>query len=342
MKVGLVHDPVYLEHDTGAHVENAGRLRAIMELLTAQEILPRLVSLAPRKATVEEVALAHAPEHIRRVEAMCRQGGGWLDSDTVVSPRSYEVALYAVGGVLRGLEALVKGEVQAAFCLVRPPGHHASFWRAAGFCLFNNIAIAAKYALKEGWARKVLIVDYDVHHGNGTQDTFYTEPSVLFFSTHQSPLYPGTGSLEETGEREGRGSSINVPLPPGCGDEEVLQAYRQVLVPAARRFRPELLLVSAGYDGHWRDPISGMRLSVRGFARIASTIQDLARELCPGRLLFTLEGGYDPQALAHSVAATLRVLLGEREPPDPLGLPPPMPRPDIAGLLSMVKARHGL
>jgi len=341
MSVGLVYDPIYLEHDTGTHPENSSRLKAVMGLLEEEGLLPRLSLLAPRKATVEEVALAHSREHIRRVEAMARAGGGPLDADTVVSPRSYEVALYAAGGTLRGLEAVMTKEVESAFCLVRPPGHHASFWHGAGFCLFNNVAIAAKYALSH-WVQRLLIVDFDVHHGNGTQDLFYADPNVLYLSTHQVPLYPGTGSLEERGAREGEGININVPLPAGCGDEEYLRAFNEVLVPAARRFGPEVILVSAGYDGHWRDSIANIELSVTGYARIAGVIKEMAQELCQGKLLFALEGGYDLDALAHSVGATLRVLLGEEAPPDPLGPPPSYTPPDISPLLKIIKARNGL
>ena len=341
MKVGLVYDPIYLEHDTGTHPENPRRLKAVMELLEKEGLLSRLHMLSPRKATTEELALAHAREHIQRVEAMARGGGGWADADTFVSPRSYEVALYAAGGVLRGLEAVMGGEVDSAFCLVRPPGHHASFWQGAGFCLFNNLAIAAKYALNH-WVQRLLIVDFDVHHGNGTQDLFYTDPHVLYFSTHQVPLYPGTGSLEERGAREGEGITINVPLPPGCGDEEFLQAYQEVLLPATKRFGPELVLVSAGYDAHWRDSIASMALSVKGYARITRLLKEMAQDLCQGRLLFALEGGYDLDALASSVAATLRVLLGDSDIPDPLGPPPSYQPPSISALLQIVKARNGL
>ena len=341
MKVGLVYDPIYLEHDTGTHPENPRRLKAIMQLLEKEGILSRLTMLSPRKATTDELALVHAREHIQHVEAVAAAGDGWLDPDTPVSPRSYEVALYAAGGVLRGLDAVMSKEVDAAFCLVRPPGHHASFWHAAGFCLFNNLAIAAKYALAH-FVRRVLIVDFDVHHGNGTQDLFYTEPNVLYFSTHQVPLYPGTGSIYERGAREGEGASVNVPLPPGCGDAEYLQAFQEVLLPAAKRFVPELVLVSAGYDGHWRDSIASMALSVTGFARMTKMLKEMAQDMCQGRLLFTLEGGYDLDALASSVGATLRVLLGDSEVPDPLGPPPKYHPPSISPLLGIIKEKNGL
>lgn len=342
-RVGLVYDPIYLEHDTGQHVENAERLRSVIRLLDSENLREKLVPVQPRPATIEELTLAHSQELISRVESMCQMGGGWLDADTVTSPRSFEVALYAVGGVIQAVEAVVKGEVDSAFALVRPPGHHATYWRAMGFCLFNNVAIAAKYALTQLHLDKILIIDFDVHHGNGTQDAFYTSPHVLYFSTHQFPHYPGTGSLNEIGDREGLGNIVNVPLPPGCGDEEYERIFLEVLAPLARRFRPELILVSAGYDAHWADSLAMMQLSVSGYATMATIIKNLAQELCRRRLVFSLEGGYHLQVLAASVGATIGVLLGNAPPPDPLG---PSPQkgsaPSIEGLLREVKRIHGL
>ena len=261
-----------------------------------------------------------------------------------MSPASYEVALYAAGGAIKAVEAVMNNEVDSAFALVRPPGHHATRWQAMGFCLFNNIAIAAKHALANLGIERLLIIDFDVHHGNGTQEAFYTDPSVLYFSTHQYPFYPGTGSLEETGAGEGEGTTINVPLPGWCGDEEYLRTFEQILAPVARRFKPQLILVSAGYDAHWMDNISSMQVSISGYAQMAEIIKGLAAELCSGRLVFALEGGYYLPALAASIRATLDVLLGNPGGgADPLGQPPERVKPPgFDTLLAPVKERHGI
>jgi acetoin utilization deacetylase AcuC-like enzyme len=213
----------------------------------------------------------------------------------------------------------MKGEVENAFALVRPPGHHAMPDRAMGFCIFNNVAIAAKFALSRFNLKRVLIADFDVHHGNGTQDAFYADPTVLYFSTHQYPFYPGTGWIDETGTGEGGGTTVNFPMAAGWGDEEYLRAFNEVLVPVARRFRPDLILVSAGFDPHWDDQLAMMRVSVSGFARMAMILKELAVELCQGRLVFALEGGYNLRVVASSIKAIFDVLLGNPEIDDPLG-----------------------
>jgi acetoin utilization deacetylase AcuC-like enzyme len=248
-----------------------------------------------------------------------------------------------VGGVLRGVDAVMTGEVNHAFALVRPPGHHATPDEAMGFCLFNNVAIAAKYALGKYNLKRVLIVDFDVHHGNGTEEIFYTDPKVLYFSTHQYPHYPGTGAIGDDGAGEGKGANVNVPLPAFCGDREYKRAYEEILVPVARRFQPQLILVSAGYDNHWADQLSAMQLTVDGFAEIVAIVKRLADELCQGRLLFSLEGGYNLEALSQSVKATFEVLLGIPRGADPLGKPRGgTTPPTIDPILQKVKATHGL
>ncbi|MDY7018649.1 MAG: histone deacetylase [Chloroflexota bacterium] len=318
MKTGLVYDPVYLEHDTGSHPENSRRLVAIMSHLEETGAKEKLVSLAPRPATVEELEMVHASEYISRVKSEAERGGGYLDPDTVLSPRSYEAALYAAGGVLTAVEEVMKGEVDNAFALVRPPGHHAVRDRAMGFCIFNNVAIAAKFAIRNFGLNRVLIADFDVHHGNGTQETFYADPKVLYFSTHQYPYYPGTGRAEEIGVADGKGTTVNFPMTAGWGDEEYLRAFSEVLVPMAQGFQPELILVSAGFDPHWADSLAMMQVSVTGFAQMLTVLKDLASELCSGRLVFTLEGGYNLEVDALSVAATFDVLWGKPV-VDPLG-----------------------
>ena len=322
MKVGLVYDPISLEHDTGDHVENSRRLVDAMSYLKETGIKERLISLPARPASPEELEMVHGPEYISYVKSKAEKGGGWLDPDTVMSSKSYEAALYAAGGVLVAVEAVMKGEVDNAFALVRPPGHHAVRDRAMGFCIFNNVAIAAKFALTRFKLNRVLIADFDVHHGNGTQDAFYADPKVLYFSTHQYPFYPGTGWMDETGTGEGEGTTVNFPMAAGWGDEECLRAFNEVLVPVARRFQPELILVSAGFDAHWADHLANMRVSISGFAQMATILKGLAAELCQGRLAFTLEGGYNLRVVACSVKATFDVLLGNSKIDDPMGRAP--------------------
>ena len=343
MKVGYVYDPIYLKHDTGQHVENAGRLEAIISHLEQTQLIHQLMLIQPRAASLEELSLVHSEQHISRIQEVARERGGWLDADTVMSSESYQAALYAAGGVIRASEAVIQGEVGSAFALVRPPGHHATATRAMGFCLFNNIAIVAKYVPAKYNLERIAIIDFDVHHGNGTQESFYDNPQVLYISTHQSPFYPGTGYTEETGRGEAKGTTLNIPLPAGCGDNEYLSAFKQIIVPAVRRFNPQLILVSAGYDTHWADGLAMMQVSVTGFAQMVKIIKVLADELCSGRLVFTLEGGYNLTALAASVKATFDVLLGNTSIEDPLGKSPRgLTAPSIASLIKKIKEIHNL
>ena len=290
-----------------------------MSYLKETGIKEKLTCLPPRPALLEELEMIHAPEYISYVKSKAEKGGGWLDPDTVMSPRSYEAALYAAGGLLVAVEAVMNGEVDNAFALVRPPGHHAIYDRAMGFCIFNNMAIATKFALSRFSLKRVLIADFDVHHGNGTQDAFYADPKVLYFSTHQYPFYPGTGWMDETGTGEGEGTTVNFPMAAGWGDEEYLRAFNEVLVPVARRFQPQLILVSAGFDAHWADQLAMMRVTITGFAQMVMILKNLAAELCQGRLIFTLEGGYNLRVVSSSIKAIFDVLLGNSEIDDPLG-----------------------
>ncbi len=343
MKVGYVYDPVYLKHDTGQHPENASRLEAIISHLEQTQLIRQLTLIKPRAASIEELSLVHSEQHIAHVQEVGQGGGGWLDADTVMSPGSYQAALYAAGGVIGATEEVMNGEIASAFALVRPPGHHATSQRAMGFCLFNNIAIAAKYALAKYKLDRIAIIDFDVHHGNGTQESFYDSPQVLYISTHESPFYPGTGSVDETGKGEARGTTVNIPLPAGCSDTEYLLVFEQIIVPVVRRFSPQLILVSAGYDTHWADGLAMMQVSVTGFAQMARIIKGLADELCGGRLVFTLEGGYNLTALAASVKATFDVLLGNASIEDPLGKSPRrLATPGIASLISKIMEIHNL
>jgi acetoin utilization deacetylase AcuC-like enzyme len=314
-----------------------------MSLLESSGLKTQLVPIEPEPASVEMLSLVHSIDHISRIENTARGGGGWLDPDTIMSSGSYRAALFAAGGLVKATKAVLDGNVDSAFALVRPPGHHATYQRAMGFCLFNNIAIAAKHALEKYKLERILIVDFDVHHGNSTQEAFYSDPGVLYFSTHQYPFYPGTGSLDEIGTGKGEGATLNVPLPAWCGDEQYLEVFERVLVPAARRFQPQLIMASAGYDTHWLDQISAIQLSTSGLAQLVRIIKDLANELCSGKLVFTLEGGYHLKALPYSVKATFDVLLGKTEIDDPLGKSTSAGRaPDIKDIIETARKLHQL
>jgi acetoin utilization deacetylase AcuC-like enzyme len=340
--VGYVYDPLYLEHGTHGHPEEPARLQALVSHLKEAVVLRELAEIKARDATPPDLELVHSPDLIERVRSAARAGGAWLDPDTYVVSRSYEAALRAAGGLLAATDAVLDGEVTSVFCLVRPPGHHATRDRAMGFCLFNNVAIAAAHALERRGLERVAIVDFDVHHGNGTQEAFYAEPRVLYASTHQYPFYPGSGNWRETGAGPGEGTTVNLPLPFGCGRVEYLQAYRDVVAPLVRRFQPQMLFVSAGFDAHFADPLAQMRLDTRGYYEIASLLKALADELCEGRIVYTLEGGYDHTALACSVRACIDSLLGNDLAEDPLGDAPAVAGLNIDALLTAVKRVHGL
>jgi acetoin utilization deacetylase AcuC-like enzyme len=296
--------PLSLEHDTGAHPENAGRIRAIESLMEAEDWHGLDLVEAPA-ASLAQVERVHPRSHIEAIERISESGGGMIDHDTVASPASYDAALHAAGAAADAAGRLLAGEEQFAFCGTRPPGHHAERERAMGFCLFNNVAIAAAHALAECGAERVMVIDWDVHHGNGTQDVFYESDRVLFSSIHQSPLYPGTGDPSETGAGVGEGYTVNLPVPPGAGPDEFLSIVQTVLVPIARSHRPDLLAVSAGYDAHRDDPLAECMLDERAYAEMSASLRVLASELGVG-VLVCLEGGYSPPALAASVSATLR------------------------------------
>ncbi|MBI2822751.1 MAG: histone deacetylase [Acidobacteria bacterium] len=342
MATGYVYDPIYLEHNTGQHPENPKRLVAIMAALRDQRLLDVLVSIRPRAATEDELAYVHAASHINYVERIASQGGGYLDMDTPVAPRSYDAALMAAGGTITAVDAVLDGQVASAMALVRPPGHHATIARGMGFCLFNNVAIAARHAQRARGVGRVMIIDFDVHHGNGTQDAFYADSSVFYLSTHEYPHYPGTGDVGEIGSGSGKGFTLNIPLPAGVGDGGYRRAFDEIVAPATRRFAPELILISAGYDAHWADPLAAMKLSVAGFAYLVQAIRSLADELCDGRVVVGLEGGYDLGALSAAVAATFDVLLG-REFDDPFGPARDTQREaDLEALFSTIKRLHRL
>jgi acetoin utilization deacetylase AcuC-like enzyme len=343
MATGIVYDPIYLEHDLRGHPENQERLKAILRVLRERHMLERLSPVAAEPVSMERLERCHSRSYVEVVERVARSGGGHLDADTYVRSRSYEAALMAAGGVVEAVRAVLDGEVENVFALVRPPGHHAMRSRGMGFCLFNNVAVAARYALAERGLERVLIVDFDVHHGNGTQAEFGGDPAVMYISTHQYPYYPGTGDWNETGEGDGAGSVVNIPLSGGVGDDGFARILAEVVEPAAWRFQPQLLLVSAGYDAHWDDPLAYMQLSIGGYAAIARALKDLAAELCGGRLVFTLEGGYHLEALAYSVLNTFAVLLGDEnwQLVDPLG-PSPRSERAVDDVIARLRQVHDL
>ena len=310
-KTGLVYHPAYLEHDMGAgHPESPDRLRAIMQQLERSGTATRLVRIEPRKAEDEWILEIHNKTYVSALKQHAPSSGRLsLDADTSMSPGSLAAAYLAAGGALAAVDAIMAGQVNHAFCAARPPGHHAEAGRAMGFCLFNNVAIAARYVQKKYGLKHVLIVDWDVHHGNGTQHSFEDDPSVLFFSTHQFPHYPGTGRASERGKGAGEGFTINVPMEAGQGDEEYRAVFQHTLLPAAEDFNPDFIIVSAGFDAHQDDPLAGMGLTQSGYADLTAIVAGIAKRHAAGRLLSSLEGGYNLRALAASVDAHVTALL---------------------------------
>jgi acetoin utilization deacetylase AcuC-like enzyme len=307
----LLADPVYKLHVTGeGHPERPARYDAAIEALEHAGLLGKLGRIPMRRAALDEVALCHTAGYIRTVETDFARGVSELSTgDTSVGPKSLDVALQAVGGVMNAVDSVMEGKARNAFCIVRPPGHHATPKRGMGFCIFNNIAIAARHAQRKHAAERVLIADWDVHHGNGTQDIFYSDGSVLFFSTHQYPWYPGTGPAAETGEGKGKGLTVNCPFPAGSGRNEIVGAFQRKLVAAADHFRPDLVMVSAGFDSRAGDPLGRFTLDDRDFADLTAVVMEIAEKHAAGRLVSVLEGGYSLEGLAAAVAAHVRALL---------------------------------
>lgn len=301
----VVIDRDYLKHDPGPfHPERPQRLAALMDL--AGKLDPSSYQLLPpRVASRTEVEPCHSSDYIALLQATSEINQYALDGDTITCRDSFGVGLLAVGGFLQLLDAIAAGEFRNGFALVRPPGHHALRDRAMGFCLFNTVAIGADHLKRTCGAQRILIVDWDVHHGNGTQDAFYEDPSVLYISTHQYPYYPGTGAVGEVGAGKGEGYTVNIPLPAGCGDSEYIRVFKEIVLPVGEKFHPEWVLVSAGFDPHRRDPLGGMNVTERGFGSMASMLLDMAERCAHGRIAFLLEGGYDLAALKSSVVAVL-------------------------------------
>lgn len=304
MKTAFIYDPIFLEHRAPFyHPENEKRLVAIMEALSKEkELSEKLIFISPRKAEKEDIIAVHDEGYYEEVRMM---ESGYLDSDTYISPLTFSSAVYAAGALITAVNSVKKGLAEAAFCAVRPPGHHAERDRGMGFCIFNNVAIGATYALKQGY-NNILIIDFDVHHGNGTEQIFYKSAEVFYFSTHQSPLYPGTGGKNDIGEGNGVGKNYNYPLPPGSGDREILKAYNEVLPEIVDNFKPDIIFVSAGYDIRDKDPLASLQVTDKGVKGIVKGIIKSAKKT---PLIFSLEGGYNLSALSESVITTLKELV---------------------------------
>jgi len=303
----IIKDQIFLKHDPGfGHPESQERLRAVYRRLGQADMQPLIVEHAPRRATKEELAWNHSPSYVDRIERTAGVDHFQLDPDTSTSADSWDAACFAVGGCFEALDVIFDDKFSSGFALIRPPGHHAEYDHAQGFCLFNNIALAARYALKRKNAERVLIVDWDLHHGNGTQHSFYEDNRVLYFSTHQYPYYPGTGAVDQTGTGAGKGFTVNVPLSAGKGDEEYASIFNRLLAPIAMEFNPDVVLVSAGFDIYKDDPLGGMEVTEAGFGYLAGKMCEIARDCSARGPLYCLEGGYNLTGLSEGVAAVIR------------------------------------
>ncbi|GAB4550166.1 MAG: histone deacetylase [Anaerolineae bacterium] len=328
-------------HTLSGHIENAARLNAIHTLLDRSEVAARMQQITPVEVSDEKILSVHTEEYLNLLKWSETQQGIQFGADTYALPESFRAARISCGAAVAGVDAVLSGEARNALVATRPPGHHALPDMAMGFCLLANVAIAARHAQTTFNIRKILIMDYDVHHGNGTQDIFYEDAGVLFLSSHQYPFYPGTGDLNDIGAGAGRGFTLNAPLPAGTGDHGFARLYKEVVWPLARRFAPELIIVSAGFDSHFRDPLGGLQLTTSGYAHLSRDLIRMARELCDGRIVFVQEGGYDLEALSYGMLNVAHALLGDEQVIDPHGQAPHH-EPDIAPLIARLKEIHGL
>ena len=343
MTSAYLTDERFIEHDFPGHPEHAGRIQAVWQELEAQGLADQLLRIAPERASDQQILAAHSHAHLERLNQIERQERlTRIDADTYALPVSLEIARLAAGAVIGAVDAIASKRAQNALAIARPPGHHATPDWQMGFCLLNNIAIAARHAQSAHGCERVLIIDYDVHHGNGTQDIFYADPALMFISIHQSPLYPGSGDIGETGSGAGRGMTLNAPLHGGCGDACYERLFAEIIAPAVRRFAPDIMLISAGFDAHWADPLAGMRLSLAGYDGLARGCLRLADELCGGRIVFVMEGGYDLPALSHGWSNIARASLGLDGLSDPYGPAPGKETGDADAIIEALRRLHGL
>ena len=341
MSTGIAFDPIFLKHDFIGHPENAKRLDSIITRLKPTGLFEKLQTITSRVAENEEISLCHSQEYVEYVKSFCEKGGGYFDPDTYSNNNSFLAAATAVGGSIDLTKEVINGKLKSGFALLRPPGHHALGNRAMGFCLFGNIVIAAKTALTQPGINKVAIVDFDVHHGNGTQALISDDPNILFISTHQFPFYPGTGSIRKIGTGDAEGTIVNIPLQAGVGDTGFKSVYEEIVISALQRFHPDLILVSAGYDAHWDDPLANLNLSLSGFDWITTQLISSSQQLCSGKIIFFLEGGYNLDVLSYGVTNVIRRLLGNDGIEDPIGKSI-QTEPDITQLLNELKKIHRL
>lgn len=344
MATVYVTHPRYVEHrmEDYPHPEHPGRIQTVWDRLAEAYLVDRMLSIQPQPIDPNLITAVHSKQHLEILQRIALQTSPVLiDADTYARPESYDIARLAAGGVVEAVDIVLRGQAQNGLAAVRPPGHHATPSRPMGFCLLGNIAIAAHFAQTQHQLNRVLIVDYDVHHGNGTQDVFYDNKNVLFISTHQHPYYPGTGGLYEIGEGDGKGYTINIPLPAGHANSSYASIFEQIVLPAAQRFQPELILVSVGFDAHWKDPLAMMQLSLSGYDHLARQLIQLAEKLCDGRIVFVLEGGYDLGVIGHGMRNIAHALLGDIEISDPFGASEST-EIDAQSLIDQIKEIHGL